>query len=343
MGTKPKQPVILISRTDRMGDLLLSLPAIHRVRELFHDARIIVLIRKYTADLLYGQDFIDRIICLDDYPFPALVTELKREQPDFFIALYSNAMVAKLARLSGAKHRVGPLSKFHSWFVYNEGLRQKRSKALKHEAEYNLDLINRLSFAKSTDQLYTQIFYAAEHKEYAERFISSIGISPDSRIVIINPFSGGSAKNLSVQQYLAIGKLISASVANAHIIYLATPADVFQPIKLVTNGRQSLFVNEGSILNLVALLDKASLYLGASTGPTHIAAFLNKQVLAVYPKILNQSPFRWGLLGSGRVSYIQPDEACPQKFGCKRSCKYYDCFQNLNLARIAEHCCKLLS
>jgi ADP-heptose:LPS heptosyltransferase len=343
MGTKPEQAVIVISRTDRLGDLLLSFPAFYRVREMFPEARIIVLIRKYTADLLYGQAFIDRVICIDDFEFPDLVQQLRNEKPDYFIALFSNDEIGKLAKLSGAKYRIGPLSKLHSWLVYNEGIRQKRSHARKNEAEYNLDLVNRLSTVKSAGNAYTKLFYDAEHREYAANFLASTEVKPSVRIVVINPFSGGSAKNLSLQQYLALGKFIIDREPLAHVVYIATKSDAYQPIQLVANGRQSLFINEGSILNLVALLDRASLYVGASTGPTHIAAFLNKQVVAIYPKILNQSPIRWGLLGCDNVCYIQPDVPCSQKFGCKRSCKYYDCFKSLDVSRIADLCCEYLA
>ncbi|MDY0152347.1 MAG: glycosyltransferase family 9 protein [Candidatus Cloacimonas sp.] len=338
MGTTAKKQVILISRTDRLGDLLLSFPAIRKVRELFPEARIIVLIRRYTADLLYGQSFIDRVICLEDFPLPELIQEIRQEKLDFFIALFTNELVGKIARASGAKYRIGPLSKLHSWFTYNKGIRQKRSHALKNEAEYNLDLLKRLPQTEVTDSLYTKLYYGDEHAQYVNTWLESKSITERQKVVLINPFSGGSAKNLTLQQYLALGMFISAAVPEAHIVYTVVAQDRYQAIIPALSAHQSLFINDGSILYLIALMDRASLYIGASTGPTHLAAFMHAAVVAVYPRILNQSPIRWGLLGSDKITYIQPDVPCPQKFGCKRSCRYYDCFHSLNISHIAEVC-----
>lgn len=342
MGTNAKQPVILLSRTDRLGDLLLSFPAIYRVRELYPEARIIVLIRRYTADLLYAQSFIDRIICLEDYPYPELIREIRSENLDYFIALFSNSMVCKLARNSGARHRIGPLSKLASWFSYNQGIRQKRSRAKQNEALYNLDLLKNLPNYSLPEKLYTKLFYADANKEMAWDFLLKSGLKPESKLVLINPFSGNSAKNLSLEQYLALAKFILDAIPESHIVYSVVPSDPYEPITKVLGQRQSLFISTGSILNLIALIDQAHLYIGASTGPTHIAAFLNKAVVAIYPRILNQSPIRWGLLGSNSVSYIQPEVPCPQKFGCKHSCPHYNCFHSIDIKQVSAVCCGYL-
>jgi len=45
-------PVIIISRTDRIGDLILSIPAIKRMRDMYPKAQIIVLVRNYNYDIV---------------------------------------------------------------------------------------------------------------------------------------------------------------------------------------------------------------------------------------------------------------------------------------------------
>ena len=68
----------------------------------------------------------------------------------------------------------------------------------------------------------------------------------------------------------------------------------------------ALFINDGSILNLAALIDRCSLFIGSSTGPTHIAGILCKKVVAIYPHIRNQSPQRGVLLAVEKFITFSP-------------------------------------
>ncbi|MCB5264110.1 MAG: glycosyltransferase family 9 protein [Candidatus Cloacimonetes bacterium] len=342
MGTKAKSPVIIISRTDRLGDLLLSFPAIHLVREMHPNAKIILLVRRYTKDLLYGQNFIDKILCVDEYSQADLVKILQNEHPDWFVALYTDKFVGYLARMSKAKYRIGPLSKMHSWLVYNYGVWQKRSRGIKNEAEYNLDLVKKISPQFQIAQAYTCLYFGEEHREAAMKALPVDFSMHQHRLVIINPFGGGSAKNISLEEYRKLGDILATSLPNCRIIYLARNEEETAAIMAGKDTAQSVFMNTGSILNLVALIDLAQLYIGPSTGPTHIAAFLDKPVVAIYPRIRNQSPIRWGVIGNKYTTYVQPPIPCPQKYGCRKSCPEYDCFDKIKASEIAEICMKYL-
>ncbi|MBF1207058.1 MAG: lipopolysaccharide heptosyltransferase family protein, partial [Fusobacterium periodonticum] len=59
--------------------------------------------------------------------------------------------------------------------------------------------------------------------------------------------------------------------------------------------------------------DKADVYFGASTGPTHIAGALGKRIVAIYPNKKTQSITRWGVFGNSNVEYIVPDENNPNE------------------------------
>ena len=56
---------ILIVRTDRIGDVVLTVPAIRAIRNKFPDARLTVLLSPLTFDLLNGLSIIDEIL-IDD-------------------------------------------------------------------------------------------------------------------------------------------------------------------------------------------------------------------------------------------------------------------------------------
>ncbi len=132
---------IIVSRTDKIGDLVLSIPSFYMIKKMYPNSKLTVLVRNYNYDVVKNLSYIDEVIKIDDYDEESLENKIKDINADIFVALYSDKRVAKLARVSKAKWRVGPFSKIESFFSYNKGLWQKRSKSIKNEAEYNLDLV----------------------------------------------------------------------------------------------------------------------------------------------------------------------------------------------------------
>jgi len=128
---------IIIARTDKIGDLVLSIPAISMVKKMYPASKLYVLVRRYNAEIVKGFPFIDGVISIDDYNEEDLIVKIRQVKADVFIALYSNNQILRLALKSGAKYRIGPLSKPLSWFVYNYGIRQHRSESIKNEAEFS--------------------------------------------------------------------------------------------------------------------------------------------------------------------------------------------------------------
>ena len=58
---------ILISRTDRIGDVLISTPVIKAVRKRFPQSRISVMVRPYARDIVLGNPYLDEVIIYDKY------------------------------------------------------------------------------------------------------------------------------------------------------------------------------------------------------------------------------------------------------------------------------------
>ncbi|MCX5668240.1 MAG: glycosyltransferase family 9 protein, partial [Candidatus Omnitrophica bacterium] len=56
---------IIIVRMDRVGDVVLSTPAIKAVRDAYPDSRIAVLVRPYAREVVDGNPYIDEIITYD--------------------------------------------------------------------------------------------------------------------------------------------------------------------------------------------------------------------------------------------------------------------------------------
>jgi len=300
---------IIVSRTDKIGDLVLSIPSFFMIKKMYPNSKLTVLVRNYNFDVVKNLSYIDEVIQIDDYNEESLENKIKDIKAEIFVALYSNKMVAKLARASKAKWRVGPFSKIESFFSYNKGLWQKRSKSIKNEADYNLDLVKSIDskLYEEKFEINTKIIYDKGHEKTAKDWLKLNNID---KFILVHPFSGGSAKNITDSQY---SELIE-NILKDNKDYSVVISSSFQDKERAEKIKKSLefenvyvFANEGSLLNLAAIIDRCELFIGTSTGPTHIAGALEKKIIGIYPIKKTQSPLRWGVYGNKDVTYILPE------------------------------------
>lgn len=302
---------IIVSRTDKIGDLVLSIPSFYMLRKMYPESEIVVLVRKYNYEIVENLPYVNRVLKIDDYRQKELLEKIKHFKADVFIALYNDTYVSKLAKASKAKWRVGPLSKMNSFFTYNKGVWQKRSKSVKNEADYNLDLIKRLDprLFEENYEINTEIYLDEENRKAVEIFIADNKI--EGQMLVVNPFMGGSAKNITDEQYVELLKKVKEEKPNLNIVVSCHISEEDRGQNLVDgieNERVYLFANGGDLLNLAALIEKADVYMGGSTGPTHIAGSMKRKIVALYPNKKTQHPIRWGVYGWDDVEYIIPDK-----------------------------------
>ena len=301
---------IIISRTDKIGDLILSIPSFFMAKKMYPEAEIILLVRNYNYEIVKNLPFVDRVYKIDDFRAEELLEKIKYFNADIFVALYNDSYIAKLAKASKAPVRIGPVSKLSSFFAFNKGVLQKRSKSIKNEADYNLDLIRKINPERYDEvfEIQTKIYLEDSNRDVAERFFKENNIGENS--LVVNPFMGGSAKNITDDQYASLLQKLYDRTEGTHIIITCHISEEERGQKLIDKiGRERvyLFANGGSLLNLAAVIEKGKLYFGGSTGPTHIAGALQKEIVALYPNKKTQSPTRWGVYNDPNVSYVVPD------------------------------------
>jgi len=110
--TAPRR--ILVSRLRRIGDVILTLPVLDALRDLFPEAGIDYLAEEGPAEAVVGHPAIRRVHAFRPQrrsllPAPlALLRTLRSERYDWTIDLYGNPRSALLLAWTGASLRVGP-------------------------------------------------------------------------------------------------------------------------------------------------------------------------------------------------------------------------------------------
>lgn len=340
MNIEPRN--ILIVRTDRIGDVVLSLPLARIIKEHYPKAKVTFLVRAYTKALVENNYFIDEVIILKEESTKILIAEnikqLKRKNFDTAIIVYPTLKIALITFLSGIKYRVGSGYRLYS-FLFNKKVYEHRKDAVKHELEYNLSLLSQLGINHigGTNNVSFDLDVNKSSLNKVESLLGSLGINNKEKFVIIHPGSGGSAVDLPVEKFIELVKMLS----DKKIKIVLTGSENEKEIcnQLVLNELIFNLAGELNLEELIALISKCSLLIANSTGPIHIAAALDKYTFGFYPKVKVCSAKRWGPYTEKKFIY-EPEIECNN---CSvEQCAELNCMNSINVVRVYNDIIKVL-
>jgi ADP-heptose:LPS heptosyltransferase len=359
---------ILVIRTDKIGDVVLTTPAIAALRKRYPHARITGVVSPVAAEIYRASPHLDDHIVLDPalysgfLGFWRLVRRLRSEKAQAVVVMQARMRVGLAVLLSGARYRIGPLSKWWSWLCYNYGRRQNRSAVEMHEADYNIQLLRELGVTVADTWEKTQLTVDDEARRAATRFFVEKGLSRRFKTVAIHPGMAGSALNWPESHYITLGRRL---VRRYNVIVTGGPGEgalverVFQGIARQQSYSPdsptfAKYVGEKGLAETIALLDQCDGVVAPSTGPMHIAIALGKTVVTVFPPIKVQSAVRWGPYGipvgtnlgiepEDKASVLVPDVNCGEDFRCALSaCIYYPCMPRVSIDDVEAQLVALL-
>ncbi|MBI5574601.1 MAG: glycosyltransferase family 9 protein [Elusimicrobia bacterium] len=312
---------VLICETDRIGDLILTLPVIKSVKMANPINSVGVLISSYTSDLLKNNPYISRVFTYSGCD-KKLADEIRQENYDAALILFPKFDIARLIFLSGIKKRIGLGFKWYQ-FLYTKTVIQHRSRIKKHQAEYNLDFLAEIGIHKFYKDL--EIFLSQNDISFADDFLKSNSLG-GYNIICVHPSSGYSSLNVSTKFLLLVMSDLSKRY-NAKFIITNSARDK-RDLEMLTSRLKSDFVitpDNLDIMQLAAVISKCKLFISNSTGPLHIASALKVPTISFYSPVFVHSPKRWGPY-QHRNLILVPDVKCPANFKCKgESCENYNC------------------
>src|SRR5512146_946707 len=113
---KPKN--LLIVRTDRIGDVVLSLPLAAIIKKHLPDCKITFLVRNYTKPLVQNHPYVDEVIILKEnnnkIPVRTNVENILKHNFDSAVIVYPTFVTSLIIFLSKIKYRVGTGYRWYS-------------------------------------------------------------------------------------------------------------------------------------------------------------------------------------------------------------------------------------
>lgn len=310
---------ILIVRNDKLGDFILTFPCYILLKKALPSAKISVLVQEYTADIARCCPAIDHIIVdTNNNSIKAigkLVKEIKSHQFVAVITLFSTTRIGFATLLAGIKYRLAPATKFAQLF-YNHRLTQRRSRSDKPEFVYNLDLINKfLANQGVTDHPELKppfiTFELSTTTQLHTAFCEKNHIKLQNKLVFVHAGSGGSANNLSLQQYASLIANLESNSGHT-VVLTAGPGEedrAKELSQLLNNIPHVVYVSTEGLLQFAKNIAFADLFIAGSTGPLHIAGALNVPTAAFYTRRRSATPLRWQTLNTPdrRLAFTPPE------------------------------------
>jgi lipopolysaccharide heptosyltransferase II len=328
----------LVVRTDRMGDVILSTPVLEAIKSVFPQSRVTMMVSPYTKEVLNNNPHLDDVIS-DDYEdvhrgikgFFRLMKKIRNEKFDVAVLLHPTFRLALLLFLSGISYRIGTGYRWYQIF-FNRKVYQHRKKNLKHELDYNMDLLKPLGI--SVQRILPKVYLskAEENFEAKQPEFGSVG---EDILLVIHPGSGNSSLNLPIKRFAQAADTLIQDL-KAKVIITGTEKE-----KALANRMESYMRNKPinlvgrtTLRQLASLLKKCDVLISNSTGPMHLAAALGTPTVAIFCPIFVAGPIRWGPYGEGHEVILPPVPIC---FKCKpKNCPYYDCMDKIKAEQIVS-------
>jgi ADP-heptose:LPS heptosyltransferase len=326
---------ILVVRNDKIGDFMLAWPSFAMLKQSC-DCHLSVLVASYTAPLAHLCPWIDSVI-IDSGSRgskdqqKALQEQLK-DQFDIAITLFSTGRIGWLLWRVNIPYRLAPATKLAQIF-YNHRLPQRRSRSEKPEYEYNLDLIRYFL----ADQRLNIVEPESPYLVFPDEILSqvraeiaqSLAILSSASWVMVHCGSGGSANNLSIEQYAELIACLYRHHPERSFLLTAGPGEEIKTRELADQLNEMqvpnvVYVSTDGLERFAQVLANAELFIAGSTGPLHMASALDVPTVGFFPQRRSATPLRWRPLNSeGRHLAFSPP-------------KGKDSEQNMALLNISE-------
>ena len=303
---------ILVVRNDRFGEFLLNIPALRALKETYPAAKITAVVDPYVAELAGHVPFIDEIITWGGlgHSFWArlrLVGLLRKKKYAIAVMLNPSKEFNIITILAGIPVRAGYNRK--CGFLLTHKLADTKHLGLKHEVEYNLELVGLLGAA--TDNLGLSLSIEGG---IINDFLAEFKVRDQDKLIALHPWTSDPVKDWPHFRQLAA--FLASEPGIRLVIVGANKAGVDAGGFAGLGEHVINFTGRTSLVQLAALLARCRLLISCDSGPVHLSCCVGTPVVVLFSSSLPaKSARRWGpwgesntVIAKSKLSDISADE-----------------------------------
>jgi len=321
---------VIISRTDSIGDVLLTLPMCAYLKEKFPTVEILFLGKGYTRPIVEAYSKVDQFIDWNDFenqPKTESAQNFRALNADVIIHVFPNKEIASLAKKVRVGMRVGTSHRSYHLLTCTHRINFTRKKSDLHEAQLNFELLRPFGLKELP---------SLEHVIESTTFLNVPKVDLPAEYAglkdytILHPKSQGSAKEWPLEKYISLtNELVSRGKT---VVFTGTENEGKHFIdQLPKNENVIDTTGKLSLEQLMVLIHGAKNLVACSTGPLHIAGFYNICAIGLFSPKRPIHPGRWKALGPKAIALVFDEkcELCAKRKPC-------NCIENITVEAVLE-------
>lgn len=294
---------IVLIKMERIGDLVLSTPAITAIRKVFTQSHISIIVNSYTKGLIANDPHIDEVIVYDAGQY-----KTKQDRKQFFQNLQSKhfdlgvdlttrdffLLPAWLLYRSGAGIRVG-LDNLGRGLLFH--IKVKPRKGTYPYAQEVLHILMPLGIKSETAQ--PRLHSSEKDSNFIHNLLLNKGIKNDTSLVCIHAGGNFPTQCWNDEGYTCVADyLINQHKAQVCFVGSSKEKEKVKRIIQLMQGQAVNFAGELSLSQLTAFMAQCNLFIGSSSGPLHMAVGFNIPTISILGPTVYQ---RWSPQGDNHI------------------------------------------
>ena len=281
----PPPRSILLIRLRRIGDIVMTTPALGILRAAFPKASLTYVVEEPFRRLVEGHPDLDRALVvparMSTSAFLRLLARLRRETYDAVIDFHGGPRAAWMTLASGAKVRIG-YETGAKGIVYNRRVPRAAADGAVHSVVNHANLVTALTGAEAEIPLVR--LPDASHEEMAnvDRLLAEAGLT-GARFAAVHIGAGNAFRDWEALNYAGlVERLFRESGTASLLVGGASDMAKESEIKALAKVPLASLTGRLNLAELKAAIGRAALFVGPDSGPMHIASATRTPVVAIF-------------------------------------------------------------
>ncbi len=285
---------ILVVQPTWVGDAVMATPALRAIRQLYPNAHISYLLKRYVKPMYTGMPWADQLITYrtgktdkkaGKQQFIGLIGRLRKAKFDTAIILPGSFKTALICKMAGIDRRIG-YDRDGRGFLLTDKLLPHREAGKYIPTPIIKYYMGIAHYLGSTERgLKMELFVTPSEKREADAIFDRAGITNDRPLIMLNPGAQyGSSKCWPTAYFAELADRLIDQL-HAQVMISSAPKErkiVDEITRLMKHAPIDLAKAGLSLGALKEIVRRSDLLISNDTGPRHIAAAFGVPVVALF-------------------------------------------------------------
>lgn len=335
---------ILIVKLDHIGDVILALPAVRKIRRMFPNAQIDMLCGPWAKGMLEMQPEIDRMITFTFFDARSqngivgnnktdimeMIRELKKEKYDLSVNLRRHEET-KAFTVEAADFSLAFSDSPETDVLTHPLPALKNIGGLKPKWNIGDQLMTLVNTIDYDESLNGEIVISDEVNERVIQKLASKEAFKSELVVGIHAGVGSYLRQWPYEKFARLADILVENT-NATIVFTGSEDEIELNKKIINNMKHQnhavSVAGEFSLIEFCSLVKKFDYFIGNNSGPIHIAAIQDVPTLGIYSGVAYMQ--EWAPIGKKFLVVSKNMDCSPCYYAHREQCPELPCLNRIS-------------